>query len=384
MQGNQKQPIYLALSGGGTRAMAFHAGVLKFLAEESALERVKAISTVSGGSLLTGVIFHLSGYRWPSSTDYLDNIFPKIEQLLSDRFVEYKVGYARFLPDIPMIRKNAHWLTKLIEQEWGVNGRWSDIPNKPKWTVNVTNAETGKRVTFSGKLLECYQVGKTNAENFRLANILSASAAVPGVIGPWILDVDHEKWKKPSKLVSNNPDLLDRLSQLHLYDGGLYDNLGLEEFVNVGSGIKKAYRDGVVLVSDAGKPIDQKFDRSVINPMRAYDILAIPMDQTRALRIRDFKGHLRKGPGSGAHIRLGESYKSLKKKATESKETKDFDFSPLEGMSWQDQLSVDEVASVGTRLQGYRKKDLDRIIQHGYEAARVSLFIEGISPIKEK
>ena len=32
MQGNQKQPIYLALSGGGTRAMAFHAGVLKFLA----------------------------------------------------------------------------------------------------------------------------------------------------------------------------------------------------------------------------------------------------------------------------------------------------------------------------------------------------------------
>ena len=116
MQGNQKQPIYLALSGGGTRAMAFHAGVLKFLAEGSALERVKAISTVSGGSLLTGVIFHLSGYRWPSSTDYLDNIFPKIEQLLSDRFVEYKVGYARFLPDIPMIRKNAHWLTKLIEQ----------------------------------------------------------------------------------------------------------------------------------------------------------------------------------------------------------------------------------------------------------------------------
>ena len=289
MQGDQKRPIYLALSGGGTRAMAFHAGVLKFLAEESALERVKAISTVSGGSLLTGVIFHLSGYRWPSSTDYLDNIFPKIEQLLSDRFVEYKVGYARFLPDIPMIRKNAHWLTKLIEQEWGVNGRWSDIPNKPKWTVNVTNAETGKRVTFSGKLLECYQVGKTNAENFRLANILSASAAVPGVIGPWILDVDHEKWKKPSKLVSKNPDLLDRLNQLHLYDGGLYDNLGLEEFVNVGSGIKKAYRDGVVLVSDAGKPIDQKFDRSVINPMRAYDILAIPMDQTRALRIRDFK-----------------------------------------------------------------------------------------------
>ena len=356
--------------------MAFHAGALKFLAEGGNLERVKAISSVSGGSLLTGLIFHLSGYKWPSSKSYLKEVLPKLEGLLADRFVEYKVGYARFLPDISIGKaKTGHWLTTLIEQKWGVNGRWSDVPNRPKWTVNVTNAETGKRVTFSGKLLECYEVGKTNAENFRLANILSASAAVPGIIGPWILEVDHKKWKKPSKLLSKNPDLLDQLDRLHLYDGGLYDNLGLEEFVNVGSGIKAPYRDGVVLVSDAGKPIDQKFDRSVFNPLRAYDILAIPMDQTRALRIRDFKGHLRKGPMSGAHIRLGESYRSLKSR------NRDKDFSQLEGISWQDQLVVDEVASIDTRLRGYRKKDLDRIIRHGYEAIRASLFIEGIGDI---
>ncbi|MEF9672493.1 patatin-like phospholipase family protein [Pseudomonas sp. PCH446] len=44
----------LALSGGGVRAMAFHLGVLKYLAEQQALERLTQISTVSGGSLLVG------------------------------------------------------------------------------------------------------------------------------------------------------------------------------------------------------------------------------------------------------------------------------------------------------------------------------------------
>jgi NTE family protein len=182
--------------------MAFHAGALKFLAMRNQLEYVKAISSVSGGSLLTGLIFQLSEYKWPTSTQYLEEVLPRIENLLSDRFVEFKVGYSRFLPDIPMMRKNAHWLTTLIESTWGVTGRWSHVPKNPKWTVNITNAETGKRVTVSGKYLECYQLGKTSAETLRLANVMSASAAVPGVVGPWVFDIDHEKWKKPSKLLA--------------------------------------------------------------------------------------------------------------------------------------------------------------------------------------
>ena len=95
-----------------------------------------------------------------------------------------------------------------------------------------------------------------------------------------MFDVNHSEWKKPNRQVTRNPDLIDQFERLHMYDGGLYDNLGLEEFVNVGSGFKADYQSGLVIVSDAGKPIDQKFDKSVLNPLRAYDILAIPMDQT--------------------------------------------------------------------------------------------------------
>jgi NTE family protein len=156
------------------------------------------------------------------------------------------------------------------------------------------------------------------------------------------------------------------LKRLHLYDGGLYDNLGLEEFVNVGTGIKKPYQDGLVIVSDAGKPIDQKFDKSVLNPLRAYDILAIPMDQTRALRVRDFLGHLRDKPGAGAHLRLGVSAEDIRKGDKGGR------LVGLANLRWQDQATVNWVADVDTRLKGYKSEELQKIIQHGDEAARLS------------
>lgn len=55
--------IGIALSGGGVRAAAFHAGVLKRLAERGLLEHVAHVSTVSGGSLFTGLVFHAADYK---------------------------------------------------------------------------------------------------------------------------------------------------------------------------------------------------------------------------------------------------------------------------------------------------------------------------------
>lgn len=366
-------PVHLALSGGGTRAMAFHAGVLKYLAQCGALGRVKNISTVSGGSLLVGLVFHISDYRWPTDSQYLESVLPHLEDLLSDTYSEAKISYARFIPDFLQIRENAHWLTSsLIEGRWGIRKKWGDLPRNPKWTVNVTNAETGKRMTFCGKILDCYQLGRTNAEEFHLANVMAASAAVPGVVGPWILKIDHADWMKPRKDIARNINLLDSLDRIHLYDGGLYDNLGLEEFVNVGTGFKKPYQSGAVIVSDAGKPLDQTFDRSVMNPLRAFDILAIPMDQTRALRVRDFMSHIQKRPGSGAHLRLGESFASIKNRNRKK------NLSLLSKSAWQDDDTVRAIAAIDTRLKGYRPKELRKIITHGYESARMSLIISGI------
>lgn len=53
--------IGLALSGGGSRAMAFHLGCLRALNQLGLLDRIDVLSTVSGGSVI--------GERWFSEDE---------------------------------------------------------------------------------------------------------------------------------------------------------------------------------------------------------------------------------------------------------------------------------------------------------------------------
>jgi predicted acylesterase/phospholipase RssA len=55
-----KTGLALCLSGGGYRAMVFHAGVLWRLYELGILNKVKRISSVSGGSITAGIL----GLNW--------------------------------------------------------------------------------------------------------------------------------------------------------------------------------------------------------------------------------------------------------------------------------------------------------------------------------
>ncbi len=50
--GTVKSAIGLALSGGGSRAIAFHLGCLRALHDLGILAQVKVLSTVSGGSVI--------------------------------------------------------------------------------------------------------------------------------------------------------------------------------------------------------------------------------------------------------------------------------------------------------------------------------------------
>lgn len=82
------QRIGLALSGGGVRAAAFHAGVLKWLAERDMLKNVHHISSVSGGTLFTGLVLRSSEYVWPSSEQYLEETLPYIRTLLTRKSLQ--------------------------------------------------------------------------------------------------------------------------------------------------------------------------------------------------------------------------------------------------------------------------------------------------------
>jgi NTE family protein len=47
--------IALALSGGGSRAMAFHLGCMRALHDRGVVDKVKVISAVSGGAVIAGL-----------------------------------------------------------------------------------------------------------------------------------------------------------------------------------------------------------------------------------------------------------------------------------------------------------------------------------------
>ena len=51
----KKLKIGLALSGGGSRAMAFHLGCLRELNNLKLLKDIEVVSTVSGGSIIGGM-----------------------------------------------------------------------------------------------------------------------------------------------------------------------------------------------------------------------------------------------------------------------------------------------------------------------------------------
>ena len=85
--GNQ---IGLALSGGGIRAMAFHSGVLHWLAEAGQLNKVAHISSVSGGSLLIGLILRLSNWRWPFSEEYKTLVLPQLREFLPTKDIAFQ------------------------------------------------------------------------------------------------------------------------------------------------------------------------------------------------------------------------------------------------------------------------------------------------------
>src|SRR6267142_5708416 len=52
VESNQKKRIGLALSGGGSRAIAFHLGCLRALHQLGVLEKIDVLSTISGGSVI--------------------------------------------------------------------------------------------------------------------------------------------------------------------------------------------------------------------------------------------------------------------------------------------------------------------------------------------
>jgi NTE family protein len=358
----ESNDIALALSGGGVRALAFHSGVLRYIAEQGQLEHVKFISTVSGASLLIGLVFHRSGMAWPSSRAYLSSTAPAIRHLITTQDLQ-ACATARLLfwpLNWRFAFSRANVFAQTIQALWKINETLADLPYSPEWSINGTTAETGKRFRFKNGQLGDYELGYATAPDFPQASAMAMSAAFPVGIGPLAINVRQYRWMKrpywgaPAKEAQS---ISAPYSKLHIYDGGVYDNLGLEPFFDLGRNQPKgAYR---IVASDAGAPLTRGFDFWGLNPFRMKRLMDVITEQTRALRVRTFVEFLRKG-NRGAYLGIGAVPARLFAGCPR----------PPDGMNtWLSDAEITAACTFPTHLHVLAPEVFDRIERHGYETA---------------
>lgn len=300
-------PIALALSGGGIRAMAFHLGMLKRLAELSLLERVQRISTVSGGSLLVGLIYRSAGFRWPSSTEFIRATYEDVSAQLCARSMQAGAFLQLLNPrNLRFCLSRANLLALELRQQWGMDVPLSRIPTQPEWSINGTTAENGKRFRFKGVTLGDWDLGYAQAPDFCLGDAMAISAAFPVGFGPLAVPVSELKWRKRDWGAPEDSEKAIALpfKKLHLYDGGLYDNLGAEPFFHPGTQTAKNAGD-YIIISDAGAPLPRAENPGPLNPFRVKRMMDIMSEQSRGLRLRAFYNYLDGADDRGALLVIG-------------------------------------------------------------------------------
>ncbi|MDL2307550.1 patatin-like phospholipase family protein [Desulfovibrio sp. OttesenSCG-928-C06] len=339
----EQRNIDLALSGGGIRAMVFHLGVLRRLAELGQLEKVRRISSVSGGSLIAGLIVTEAEMRWPGSNEFLSDIYPALREKLCRRSIMKGMIVRLLQPShIRFLLNRANLLAYILNRDWGVKARLRDLPQTPEFSFEGTTAENGRRFRFKRDSMGDYESGYTGCGKLPLATAMAVSAAFPGGIGPLLLYTSPFDWVKRT---DDPTPVTPPFEKLHLYDGGVYDNLGLEPFFDVNQN-RPRRQDGYLLVSDAGAPFKKGFSMFALNPLRLKRVMEVMQEQCRALRVRGLHGFLNANPGHGSYVWINAGPKD-----PALLELRDF------------------AAGYPTTLSRMKPHDFDRLAEYGYQVA---------------
>jgi NTE family protein len=370
IQNNTDLKIGLALSGGGVRAAAFHAGVLKRLAERELLERVAHISTVSGGSLFTGLVYQAAGYHWPSSYQYIDMVLPTVHRVLTTTSLQYDAFMRLMFNPVNwmLLLSRANVIAKSIEELWGVKATLKQLPTSPIWSINGTTAENGRRFRFKNGEIGDYEVGYAQAPNFKLAAAMAVSAAFPGGIGPLSLSTAGYNWKKRKNWDIGNPaeEVMPRFPRLHLYDGGVYDNLGIEPLFDVGSqSLKNESHPEInyLVVSDAGKPFRRGEIPGPLRLKRLQRVADVAFDQARALRVRSIVNFLKMNKSAGLYLQIGTDPVKCVKQFAEKALIENL----VTAYDWLTSKAVSNAMAYKTVLTQMTESDFELLMRHGYE-----------------
>jgi NTE family protein len=347
----------ISLSGGGIRATVFHLGALARLAQTDYWNKITRLSTVSGGSLCIGLIFQLAGHKWPDENEYREIGLPNAFSLLTQKSLQKSYVLNILLRPWRLLQGRAHVLSKSFEKVWGISGNVADMPDIPFWVINATCYESGKNWRFSHEKMGDYITNYVYNPSFPLADALSCSAAVPGLIGPLKIKTKKYKWFKFESEYAVKPISKDYT----IWDGGVYDNLGAEYLYKPGQGFQ--HDIDFYFASDASARlglVDRKWIWNYPLPSFKTRLINIATDQVRSLRVRELYNVFFENKNGGV-LRIGETAEYILKHQ-KYKEIDQINFSKCLN---QDQ--TDKAALFETTLRKLSKNEFQLLFRHGFE-----------------
>jgi NTE family protein len=144
-----------------------------------------------------------------------------------------------------------------------------------------------------------YVLGYTRKPDLPISHVVAASAGFPVLIGPYILKTKGTRWTM-DKWGNEEARVAPEYT---LWDGGVYDNLGLEALYKIGRGLDREI--DFLIVSDASPPINYQKRKGSMSFTNMKRLLDISMFQVGALRRRDFMAYVAE-QGDGMYVSIGD------------------------------------------------------------------------------
>jgi NTE family protein len=255
--------------------MLFHLGTLWRLNDAAYLGKLDRISSVSGGSITTGVL----GLHWKDLGVNPNAPAPCFSMVVDEvrKLAARTIDIGSVLEGVFGPGTVSDKIQKAYDDVLFHGATLQDLPNDPpRFVINATNVQSTVLWRFSKPYMRDWRVGEVRNPRVPLAAAVAASSAFPPLLSPAELDLHkHSCTFEPN----TGEDLQTEpyISRAVLTDGGVYDNMGLET-------VWKEYR--TVLVSDAGGHVEPEESPHRDWARHAFRILDIIDNQVRSLRKR--------------------------------------------------------------------------------------------------
>lgn len=359
---NWEEPaIGVCLSGGGFRASFYAMGVMRYLAEAGLLERVVAVSAVSGGSIAAAAMAD----RW---TDYLaaggggaafrEQIEAPFRATITSKNLRRRWMFGTLASVVPFTGGRGGAYARALAHTLYAHKRVADLPQEPDFIFTATDLSKGRAFRVAPAFIGSWDYGyiESTPTSIKLGQAVAASAAFPP-------SATVVQLRTRGLAFPKSPP-----TTLSLVDGGVYDNLGLEWFQGWDAGATRpasAAKPNFVIVANASGLLAEK-------NRRFWSLGAFPRDlsiqyaQSLNLRVRWNDAGLKANPGTGVYMAIKSDPRSERLPAD------------LASCSLPSEL-VKSLALLRTDLDRFSEHEADLLSYHAYWTLHARLSVHATS-----